>query len=69
MVRQMTQYLLVRPPRLYTGSYFDMSIVLPNGDTLAPYKELSRWSRSAASRGQIAAPGSPISLPPRPPGA
>ena len=69
MVHQMTQYLLVRPPRRYTGSYFDMSIVLPTGDTLAPYKELSRWSRSAAARGQIVAPGSPISLPPRPPGA
>jgi hypothetical protein len=69
MVQQMTQYLLVRPPRRYTGSYFDMSIVLPNGTPLAPFKELSRWSRSAARRGQITTPGSPISLPPRPPGA
>jgi hypothetical protein len=69
MVRQMTQYLLVRPPRLYTGSYFDMSIMLPNGQELAPFKELSRWARSASRRGQIAAPGSPVSLPPRPPGA
>lgn len=69
MVRQMTQYLLVRPPRLYTGSYFDMSIMLPNGQELAPFKELSRWARSASSRGQIAAPGAPVSLPPRPPGA
>jgi hypothetical protein len=68
MVRQMTQYLLVRPPRRYTGSYFDMSIVLPNGEPLAPYKELSRWSKSAARRGRIAAPGAPISLPPRPAG-
>lgn len=69
LVRQMTQYLLVRPPRRYTGSYFDMSIVLPSGDPLAPYKELSRWAKSAAQRGYIAAPGAPISLPPRPPGA
>jgi hypothetical protein len=68
-VRQMTQYLLVRPPRAYIGSYFDMSIVLPNGTPMAPFKELSRWSRSAARRGQIAAPGAPIALPPRPPGA
>jgi hypothetical protein len=65
----MAQYLLVRPPRRYTGSYFDMSIVLPNGQPLAPFKELTRWSKSAARRGQITAPGAPIALPPRPPGA
>ena len=69
MVRQMTQYLLVRPPRTYTGSYFDMSIMLPNGEPLTPYRELARWSRSAARRGQIAAPGAAIVLPPRPAGA
>ena len=69
MVRQMTQYLLVRPPRTYTGSYFDMSIMLQNGEPLAPFKELTRWSKSAARRGQITAPGAPIALPPRPPGA
>jgi hypothetical protein len=69
MVRQMTQYLLVRPPRLYTGSYFDMSIMLQNGEPLAPFKELARWSKSAARRGQIVVPGGPVALPPRPPGA
>ena len=69
MVRQMTQYLLVRPPRRYTGSYFDMSIVLPNGARTAPFQALSKWSRSAAARGLIAAPGAPIALPPRPAGA
>jgi hypothetical protein len=69
MVRQMTQYLLVRPPRSYVGSYFDMSIVLGNGQTLAPYKELSRWAKSAAARGQIAKPGVAFALPPRPTGA
>ena len=69
MVRQMTQYLLVRPPRRYTGSYFDMSIVLPNGQPMAPYTALSRWSRSAAARGQVEPPGPPIPLPPRPAGA
>ncbi len=69
MVRQMTQYLLVRPPRNYTGSYFDMSIVLPNGQPMAPYNELARWSRSAAKRGQIVVPRGAISLPPRPAGA
>jgi hypothetical protein len=68
-VRQMTQYLLVRPPRRYTGGYFDMSIVLPSGEPMAPFKELSRWARSAASRGYITPPGAPISLPPAPPGA
>jgi hypothetical protein len=68
MVRQMTQYLLVRPPRRYVGSYFDMSIVLPSGEPMAPFKELARWSKSAASRGQIAAPGAAITLPPRPAG-
>ena len=69
LVRQMTQYLLVRPPRRYTGSYFDMSIVMPNGDPMAPYRELVRWSRAAAKRGQITVPGGPIALPPRPAGA
>jgi hypothetical protein len=69
MVRQMTQYLLVRPPRRYTGSYFDMSIVLPNGEPLAPYKEISRWAKSAGQRGYVLKPGAPISLPPPPPGA
>ena len=68
-VRQMTQYLLVRPPRRYTGSYFDMSIVLPTGEPSAAFRELARWSRSAARQGKIAAPGAPIALPPRPPGA
>jgi hypothetical protein len=69
LVRQMTQYVFVRPPRRYVGSYFDMSIVLPSGEPMAPYKELARWSKSAARRGQVAAPGAAISLPPRPPGA
>ena len=69
LVRQMTQYLLVRPPRNYTGSYFDMSIMLPNGEPMAPYRELVRWSRGAAKRRQIRAPGPAISLPPRPGGA
>lgn len=66
MVRQMTQYLLVRPPRLYTGSYFDMSIVMPNGEPMAPFKELARWSKTAASQGRIAPPGAPFTVPPRP---
>jgi hypothetical protein len=65
-VRQMTQYLLVRPPRRYTGSYFDMSIVNINGDPMEPYLELRRWSERAARRGQIVAPTEPIALPPRP---
>ena len=69
MVRQMTQYLFVRPPRRYTGSYFDMSIVLPSGEPLAPYKELARWSKSAARSGKVVAPTGPIPLPPAPPGA
>jgi hypothetical protein len=69
MVRQMTQYLLVRPPRSWPGSYFDMAIVLPDGQPMAPFKELARWSRSAARRGLVAAPGAPVSLPPPPTGA
>ena len=69
MVRQMTQYLLVRPPRRYIGSYFDMSIVLQSGEPLAPFKELARWSKAAASRGQVVTAGAPVALPPRPPGA
>jgi hypothetical protein len=65
-VRQMTQYLLVRPPRRYTGSYFDMSIVNQDGQPMAPFTELARWSKRAVRRGQIVAPGPPIALPPRP---
>jgi hypothetical protein len=68
-VRQMTQYLLVRPSRRYPGGYFDMSIVLPSGERLLPFRELARWARSAARRGYVEAPGPPISLPPAPPGA
>jgi hypothetical protein len=65
-VRQMTQYLLVRPPRRYTGSYFDMSIVHMTGEPMQPYRELQRWSARAVRRGEIVAPTAPISLPPRP---
>jgi hypothetical protein len=66
MVREMTQYLLVRPPKSYAGSYFDMAIVFPNGDPMPPFKALAHWSKAAARRGQIAAPGAPVSLPPPP---
>ncbi len=65
-VRQMTQYLLVRPPRKYTGSYFDMSIVHMDGEPMEPYRELRRWAERAVRVGQVAAPGPPIALPPRP---
>jgi hypothetical protein len=62
----MTQYLLVRPPRRYVGSYFDMSIVHQTGETMAPFTELARWSRAAARKGKVTLPGEPIVLPPRP---
>jgi hypothetical protein len=68
MVRQMLQYLLVRPPRNYPGSFFDMAIVMPNGTEMAPFKEIARWAARAGQRGQVVVPGAPISLPPRPSG-
>jgi hypothetical protein len=66
LVRQVVQYLLVRPPRRYTGGYFDMSVIEQDGTPLAPYKALAKWASSAGRRGQVAAPGPPLNLPPRP---
>ena len=66
LVKQVLQYLLVRPPKNYPGSFFDMSVVLPNGTPLQPYKEVARWTKAAGRRGQVVMPGAPISLPPRP---
>jgi hypothetical protein len=65
-VRQVLQYLLVRPPRKYPGAFFDMAVVNMNGTPMEPFKQLARWSRSAGRRGDVVVPGAPISLPPRP---
>lgn len=66
MVRQVLQYLLVRPPRNYPGAFFDMAVVFPNGTPMQPFKEIARWARAAGRRGDVVMPGAPISLPPRP---
>ena len=67
-VRQVVQYLLVRPPRRYTGGYFDMSVIEYDGTPLAPYNAIAKWAATAGSRGQVAKPGPPIVLPGRPAG-
>jgi hypothetical protein len=65
-VREITQYLLVRPPRRYRGGYFDMALIDSDGAVMDSFRALSKWSRKAAARGDIAAPGDPIALPPQP---
>jgi hypothetical protein len=65
-VQEMVQYLLVRPPRRYTGGYFDMSVVSTDGTPFPPYKAIQKWASASAARGGVAAPGPPIALPQRP---
>ena len=65
-VRQVVQYVLVRPPPRYPGGYFDMSLVLRDGTELAPFTALAKWARSAAARGYVVPPQPPLALPPRP---
>jgi hypothetical protein len=65
-VRQVTQYLLVSPPRSIPGAYFNMSLIGQDGLATRPFKSLASWARSAARRGHIAKPGPPIVLPARP---
>jgi hypothetical protein len=63
-VREMTQYTLINPPYGLLGSYFDLGIVGLDGTPLPSYNALAAWAAQAASKGQVALPGGPISLPP-----
>jgi hypothetical protein len=65
-VREITQYTLVTPPYGLLGSYFDLALVDLSGNPLPPYTALQSWIAGAARKGQVAAPGGPISLPPAP---
>jgi hypothetical protein len=50
-VREMLQYLLVRPSRAYR--FFDTSILSSGGGESRTFKALAGWARTAKSRGQI----------------
>ena len=53
-VKQMLQYLLIRPPAGTPGDFFATWIVSPDGTPLSPFRALEAWTKSAARRGQIA---------------
>jgi hypothetical protein len=61
-VRQMLQYLLVRPTR--TWAFFDTAILTRSGKPQRSYRSLASWSNSAAQQGLITVPYTP---PPPPP--
>jgi hypothetical protein len=58
-IKQMLQYLLIKPPSKYT--FFDTSIAARNGKPTKAFKLLARWVGRAIKTGQLAAPGSPPS--------
>ena len=62
----MAQYTLVTPPPGFLGGYFDLSLIDAQGRTTAPFRALSRRTKVAARRGQIARRGGPIRLPAAP---
>jgi hypothetical protein len=68
-VKQMLQYLLVQPPKRFSGAFFDTSILTTTGATLTPFSSLVSWSKGAAAKRQILLPRGPIFLPPAPPGS
>ena len=61
-VRQLLQYLLVRPTR--TWAFFDTAILTRRNKPQRSYRSLANWSHGAAQQGLIAVPYTP---PPPPP--
>jgi hypothetical protein len=55
-VRQMLQYMLLSPPRGFTISSFDTSIVSPSGRPGAGYRALSGWAHRAIRMGEARPP-------------
>jgi hypothetical protein len=51
-VKQLLQYILVRPPSKY--AFFDTSIAYANGKPTLAFKMLATWARKAAKAGRIA---------------
>jgi hypothetical protein len=66
-VRQLLQYGLVEPPRGYSGSFFDTTIVAPDGTPRQTFLTLAAWAQRAAAGGLVKSPGGPLALPPPPP--
>lgn len=64
-VRQMLQYLLVRPSAVH--AFFDTSIVSRRGRPSRPYRKLRSWAAKAGAAGKIALPQPPPPPPPPPP--
>jgi hypothetical protein len=51
-VKEMLQYLLVKPSRTY--AFFDTSIASRGGSPYAAFKLLARWAKSASASGAVA---------------
>jgi hypothetical protein len=54
-VKQMLQYLLVKPSSKYR--FFDTSVATTRGKPTAAFKKLAAWAKRAAKSGRIVAPG------------
>jgi hypothetical protein len=55
-VRQMLQYLLVKPPADYPGGNFNTGIIEQDGTPTAAFGSLAAWAREARAEGEIAKP-------------
>jgi hypothetical protein len=55
-VRQMLQYLLVKPPGDYPGGNFNTGIIEQDGTPTSAFGALAAWARDARAKGEIAEP-------------
>jgi plastocyanin len=62
-VRQLLQYLLVKPPRGFPGGYFNLGIVNVDGRPTPAFGGLSSWARVAGVGGRIKIPIGALALP------
>ena len=63
-VRSQLQYLLVSPPRISPGGFFNTGLISRTGAKHPQYRALQRWYRR--NRGRVKRPGAAIELPPAP---
>jgi hypothetical protein len=61
-VKSQLQYLLVRPPKRYPWSFFDLGLLSTGGKKQPQYTALQRFYKR--NRGRLKRPGGAISLPP-----
>jgi hypothetical protein len=61
-VKSQLQYLLVRPPKRYPWSFFDLGLISVSGKKQPQYGSLQRWYK--AHRSKVKRPGGAIGLPP-----